>query len=73
MVRTLRCGRRNPGSNPGHGSALPFRRLLSYTSGFWPRVRARALRATVFLGSLKPQMGAARPPRSFAAPPKIKK
>jgi hypothetical protein len=38
------------------------------TSGFWPRVRARALRAPVFLGSLKPQMGAARPPRSFAAP-----
>jgi hypothetical protein len=23
-----------------------------YTSGFWPRVRARALRAPVFLGSL---------------------
>jgi hypothetical protein len=25
---------------------------LSQTSGFWPRVRARALRAPVFLGSL---------------------
>jgi hypothetical protein len=25
---------------------------ILYTSGFWPRVRARALRAPVFLGSL---------------------
>jgi hypothetical protein len=33
----------------------------SLTSGFWPRVRARALRAPVFLGSLPRQMG------SFAA------
>ncbi len=33
------------------------------TSGFWPRVRARALRAPVFLGSLSCQKGgAARPP-----------
>jgi hypothetical protein len=24
---------------------------ILYTSGFWPRVRARALRAPVFLGS----------------------
>jgi hypothetical protein len=32
------------------------------TSGFWPRVRARALRAPVFLISLPPQTGAARPP-----------
>jgi hypothetical protein len=30
------------------------------TSGFWPRVRARALRAPVFLGS-HTQRGAARP------------
>ncbi len=36
---------------------------LLYTSGFWPRVRARALRAPVFLGSLTRQKGAARPPR----------
>jgi hypothetical protein len=35
---------------------------LYITSGFWPRVRARALRAPVFLGSLKRQTGAARPP-----------
>jgi hypothetical protein len=38
---------------------------------FWPRVRARALRAPVFLGSLTRQKGALRatPPvhRSFAA------
>jgi hypothetical protein len=40
------------------------------TSGFWPRVRARALRAPVFLSSLPRKQGAARPPpaqRSFAA------
>ncbi len=44
------------------------------TSGFWPRVCARALRAPVFLGSLKRQTGAARPPHRscYAAPPKIK-
>ena len=27
VVRTLRCGRRNPGSNPGHGMRKKF---LSY-------------------------------------------
>jgi len=32
------------------------------TSGFWQRVRARALRAAVFLGSLPSKRGAARPP-----------
>ncbi len=40
------------------------------TSGFWPRVRAHALRAPVFLGSLPHQTGrCASPPahRSFAA------
>jgi hypothetical protein len=41
------------------------------TSGFWPRVRARALCAPVFLNSLPRQTGAAlrAPPthRSFAA------
>jgi hypothetical protein len=33
------------------------------TSGFWPRVRARAVRAPVFLGSLKCQTGRCAPPR----------
>ena len=39
------------------------------TSGFWPRVRARALRAPVFLDSLPRQTGRCAPPahRSFAA------
>ncbi len=32
------------------------------TSGFWPRVRARALRAPVFLGSLPHQTGRCAPP-----------
>jgi hypothetical protein len=47
----------------------------SFTSGFWPRVRACALRAPVFLDSLARQTGRCAPPthRSFAAPPKIKK
>ncbi len=44
--------------------------LLYNTSGLWPRVRARALRAPVFLSSLTCKSG--RPPplayRSFAAP-----
>jgi hypothetical protein len=46
---------------------------INRTSGFWPRVRARALRAPVFLGSLARQTGRCAPPahRSFAAPPKI--
>ncbi len=44
----------------------------SMTSGFWPRVRARALRAPVFLGSLPRPTGRCAPPahRSFAAPQK---
>ncbi len=33
------------------------------TSGFWPRVRARALRAPFFLGSLLHQQGRCAPPR----------
>jgi hypothetical protein len=47
---------------------------LSYTSGFWPRVCARALRAPVFLGSLPSPTGRCAPPThcSFAASPKIK-
>jgi hypothetical protein len=47
------------------------------TSGFWPRVRARAQRAPVFLGSLPCQTGRCAPPPPIAAslllirPPKI--
>ena len=50
-----------------------------YTSGFWPRVRARALRAPVFWNTLPCQTGAARPTPPIAAslllirPPKIYK
>jgi hypothetical protein len=46
----------------------------SITSGFWPRVRAHALRAPVFLGSVTCQTGRCTPPahRRFAAPPKMK-
>ncbi len=33
------------------------------TSGFWPRVRARALRAPVFLSSLTHKTGRCAPPR----------
>jgi hypothetical protein len=50
-----------------------FPKLLFLTiilnSGFWPRVRARALRAPVFLGSLPRQLGRSAPPahHSFAA------
>jgi hypothetical protein len=46
------------------------------TSGFWPRMRVRGLRAPVFLGSLPRPTGRCAPPsahRSFAAsylPPK---
>ncbi len=56
--------------------AVPCRVLIFYlTSGFWPRMRARALRAPVFLGSLPCPTGRFTPPPaylSFAAPPKIK-
>jgi hypothetical protein len=43
---------------------------LLFTSGFWPRVRARALRAPVILISLPSPTGRCAPPptyRSFAA------
>jgi hypothetical protein len=47
------------------------------TSGLWPRVRARALRADVFLGSLTCQTGALRapprPPSQLRCSPKNKK
>ena len=36
--------------------------VIFQTSGFWPRVRARALRAPVFLRSLQPQTGRCAPP-----------
>ncbi len=55
------------------GSPLP---PLFLTSGFWPRVRARALRAPVFLGSLpRPPLLCAPPPPIAASlhPPKVKK
>ncbi len=43
--------------------------IIYYTNGFWPRVRARALRAPVFLGSLPCQTGRCAPSahRIFAA------
>jgi hypothetical protein len=60
-----------------HGCSFPLQTLhpfdprsLYVTSVFWPRVRARALRAPVFLGSLTRQKGRCAPPpvhRSFAA------
>ncbi len=37
--------------------------LYFFTSGFWPRVRARALRAPVYLSSLPRQPGRCAPPR----------
>jgi hypothetical protein len=37
-------------------------RTYIVTSGFWPRVRARALRAPIFLGSLPRQTGRCAPP-----------
>ncbi len=37
------------------------------TSGFWPRVRARALRAPVFFGSFNMPNGALRAPPPMAA------
>jgi hypothetical protein len=37
------------------------------TSGFWPRMRARALRAPVFLGSFTHQTGRCAPPPPIAA------
>ncbi len=37
---------------------------IMLTSWFWPRVRARALRAPVFLSSLPPQSGRCAPPPS---------
>ncbi len=43
------------------------------TSGFWPRVRARALRAPVFLGSLTRQTGRYAPPRPLQLRCSLKK
>jgi hypothetical protein len=42
---------------------------IFHTSGFWPRVRACALRAPVFFGLINTQKGALRaPPPPIAAP-----
>ena len=38
-------------------------KTICTTSGFWPRVHARALRAPVFLGALPRQTGRCAPPR----------
>ncbi len=45
----------------------PKQHIYSKTSGFWPRVRARALRAPVFLGLLTCQTGRCAPPPPIAA------
>ncbi len=70
--------------NPSQTKALPygwsllFHAPLFITSGFWPRVRARALRAPVFFGSINLPKGALRAPPSIAVslllihPPEIK-
>ncbi len=52
-----------------------FLNSIFRTSGFWPRVRARALRAPVFLGSVPRQKGRCAPPvhRSFLFIPPPKK
>jgi hypothetical protein len=49
--------------------------LYLNTSGFWPRVRARALRAPVFLDSLPRPTGRSAPPRpsQLRCSPKINK
>ncbi len=49
--------------------------LLSLTSGFWTRVRARALRAPVFLGSLLRPTGRCAPlhPSQLRCSPQTKK
>jgi hypothetical protein len=60
----------------GFGGTLSGKHL-SYTSGFWPRVRARALRAPVFLSSLTHKTGRCAPLPPIAAtllliyPPKL--
>jgi hypothetical protein len=41
--------------------------IYMVTSGFWPRVRARALRAPVFFGLINMQNGALRAPLPIAA------
>jgi hypothetical protein len=54
--------------------SLPLGKIY-LTSGFWPRVRARALRAPVFLGFLTRQTGRCAPPRpsQLRCSPKNKK
>jgi hypothetical protein len=62
-----------PGSAPlaiGCHRAYVYLVHYLYTSGFWPRVRARALHAPVFWGLLPRKTGRCAPPphahRSFA-------
>ncbi len=57
------------GYGPVYQSPESFQCLRKYikTSLFLPRVRARALRAPVFLGSLTRQKGRYAPPPSTAA------
>ncbi len=54
-----------------HGSVKVLKQenhtMVFYTSGFWPRVRARALRAPVFLGALPRPTGHCEPPPPIAA------
>lgn len=38
MVRTLRCGRSNPGSNPGHGMPEHF---ADGSKSIWPKLLLR--------------------------------
>ena len=38
MVRTLRCGRSNPGSNPGHGMPEHF---ADGSQSIWPKLLLR--------------------------------
>ena len=35
VVRTLRCGRSNPGSNPGHGTFFPFLFLFYFSHNYF--------------------------------------
>jgi hypothetical protein len=52
-----------PPPPPHRSFAVPFGKInIIKTSGFWPRVRARALRAPVFLDPLARQTGRCAPP-----------
>ena len=52
MVRTLRCGRNNPGSNPGYGNFLFF--VLSFFSQiFFLLIEFSTLMFEIGFGGLK--------------------